>query len=81
MKERDTLNKLIDDGAVARNLYKDSSAQHAIAALQTLLHWLGFDRELKWKKYGADGDYGKWVAGHNAVIKINNTVFLHGGLS
>ena len=59
MKERDTLNKLIDDGAVARNLYKDSSAQHAIAALQTLLHWLGFDRELKWKKYGADGDYGK----------------------
>ena len=62
MKERDTLKKLIDDGAVATTLYKDSSAGYAIAALQTLLHWLGFDSELKWKKYGADGDYGKATA-------------------
>ena len=58
MKERDTLNKLIDDGAVTTTLRKGSSARHAIAALQTLLHWLGFDRELKWEKFGADGDYG-----------------------
>ena len=58
MKERDTLNKLIDDGAVATSLRKGSSARHAITALQTLLHWLGFDRELKWDKFGADGDYG-----------------------
>lgn len=58
MKERGTLNKLIDDGAVTTTLRKGSSARHAITALQTLLHWLGFDRELKWEKFGADGDYG-----------------------
>ena len=58
MAERDTLQKLIDVGTVATTLGKGSSARHAIAALQTLLHWLGFDRQLKWEKYGADGDYG-----------------------
>jgi len=26
-------------------------------------------------------DYGKWIAEHNAIIKINDTVFLHAGLS
>ena len=26
-------------------------------------------------------DYGKWIAEHNAVIKINDTVFLHAGFS
>jgi peptidoglycan hydrolase-like protein with peptidoglycan-binding domain len=59
MTERDTLQKLIDDGTVATSLRKGSSARHAITALQTVLHWLGFDGALKWKKFGADGDYGK----------------------
>jgi peptidoglycan hydrolase-like protein with peptidoglycan-binding domain len=59
MTERDTLKKLIDDGTVATTLHMGSSARHAISALQTLLHWLGFDRKLKWEKFGADGDYGK----------------------
>lgn len=26
------------------------------------------------------GKYGKWVLGHNAVIRINDTLFLHGGI-
>jgi peptidoglycan hydrolase-like protein with peptidoglycan-binding domain len=43
---------------VAGTLHKNSPARHAIVALQTLLHWLGFDQQLKWDKYGADGDYG-----------------------
>jgi hypothetical protein len=29
----------------------------------------------------ADGKYGQWIRGHNAVIKINDVLFLHGGLS
>jgi len=62
MKERDTLKNLIDEGTVAATLRKGSSARHAITALQTLLHWLGFDRELRWEKFGADGDYGKATA-------------------
>lgn len=27
------------------------------------------------------GKYGKWILGHNAVIRIDGTIFLHGGLS
>ena len=27
------------------------------------------------------GKYGKWLRGHNAVIKINDVMFLHGGLN
>jgi len=59
MTERATLQKLIDDGTIATTLRKGSSAQHTITALQTVLHWLGFDRALKWEKLGADGVYGK----------------------
>ena len=59
MAEPDTLQKLIDDGSIATSLRKGSSARQAITALQNLLHWLGFDRKLKWEKFGADGDYGR----------------------
>jgi hypothetical protein len=27
------------------------------------------------------GRYGKWIAGHNTVIRINDTIFVHAGLS
>jgi peptidoglycan hydrolase-like protein with peptidoglycan-binding domain len=56
--ERQTLHDLVDAGQVSATLYRGSSARHAISALQILLHWLGFDQELKWAQYGADGDYG-----------------------
>jgi len=72
MTERDTLQKLIDDGTVATSLRKGSSARHAITALQTLLHWLGFDRALKWEKYGADGDYGKATTAAVAAFAKRN---------
>lgn len=26
------------------------------------------------------GPYGRWVTGHNAVLRINDTLFMHGGL-
>jgi len=31
--------------------------------------------------FSPQGDYGKWIRGLNAVVQINDTVFLHGGLS
>ena len=31
--------------------------------------------------FGPKGVYGKWIRGNNAVIQINNTLFLHGGIS
>lgn len=30
--------------------------------------------------FALSGKYGQWIARHNAVVKINDTVFLHGGL-
>ena len=31
--------------------------------------------------YGLQGRYGAWLRGHPAVIRINDTLFLHGGLA
>lgn len=30
---------------------------------------------------GPNGKYGKWIRSHNAVLKIDGTLFLHGGIS
>ena len=32
-------------------------------------------------EFGPNGKYGKWIREHNAVIRIDDTLFLHGGLS
>lgn len=32
-------------------------------------------------QFGPQGRYGKWIRGHNAVIRINDTLFVHGGIS
>jgi hypothetical protein len=31
--------------------------------------------------FGPRGDYGKWLRGHDTIVKINGIVFLHGGTS
>lgn len=31
--------------------------------------------------FAPTGKYGKWILSHNAVLKINDTLFMHGGLS
>lgn len=31
--------------------------------------------------FGPEGRHGKWIRRHNAVVKIDQTVFLHGGVS
>ncbi len=42
-------------------------------------HPLGyFEHRLAW---GPKGKYGKWVRSHNTVIKIGDTLFVHGGIS
>ena len=39
---------------------------------------LGFvEHRVAW---APDGEYGSWVLDHNAVIKVNDILFLHGGL-
>ena len=58
MPDRNVLQRLIDSRNVERALRRGSSSKRAIRALQTILHELGYDKELNWEKYGADGDYG-----------------------
>ena len=42
-------------------------------------HPLGFvEHRLAWQK---GGELFQWIAAHNTVIRINNVLFLHGGLS
>jgi tetratricopeptide (TPR) repeat protein len=31
--------------------------------------------------FGPEGPYGRWIRGHNAAVKINGIVFLHGGIT
>ncbi len=31
--------------------------------------------------FGPNGKYGKWIKSHNTIIRINDTIFLHGGIS
>jgi hypothetical protein len=31
--------------------------------------------------FGPEGTYGRWIRGHNTVIKIDGSIFLHGGIS
>jgi hypothetical protein len=33
------------------------------------------------RAFGPRGDYGAWLRGKNAVVRINGVVFLHGGIS
>lgn len=59
MMSRNILVRLIEERTVESVLKRRSHAQEAIRALQTILHELGFDQELNWQQYGADGDYGR----------------------
>ncbi len=31
--------------------------------------------------FGPQGDYGKWIRSHNAIVKVGDTLFMHGGIS
>jgi hypothetical protein len=42
-------------------------------------HPLGYAEHRR--AFGPEGVYGKWIRGHNVVIRIDGTLFLHGGIS
>lgn len=72
MSYRATIEQLIQQQSVGSILTPGSSAREDIRALQHLLHELGFDSELNWEKYGADGDYGKSMAAAVAAFCAKN---------
>jgi len=55
---RKTIQELIDSREIESVLRRGSRDKNAVRALQNVLHELGFDLELEWEKYGADGIYG-----------------------
>ena len=52
------LKKVLDSNKVESVLRRGGLNKAAIMALQRLLFALGYGEELKWEKFGADGDYG-----------------------
>ncbi|MEM7373424.1 MAG: peptidoglycan-binding protein [Bacteroidota bacterium] len=56
----------IDLNEVETTLFDGSDDSAAIEGLQHVLHRLGYDKELKWERFGADGDYGGSTT--NAVL-------------
>jgi hypothetical protein len=42
-------------------------------------HPLGYAEHRR--EFGPSGKYGKWIRRHNAVIRIDESLFLHGGIS
>jgi hypothetical protein len=61
-----------NEAAVLRGDYKNLD--------RTELEPYGGMEALK-KAMTADGEYGKWLRSQNAVIKINDILFVHGGIS
>jgi hypothetical protein len=67
-------------------LYKEyqKSAKGVVFDETTRRNWeadhpLGYAEHRR--AFGPDGVYGKWIRGHNAVIRIDGTLFLHGGIA
>jgi len=58
MSHREAILGLIEDNTVSAVLRRGSGRRDDVRALQFILHALGFEDELNWQKYGADGDYG-----------------------
>ena len=58
MDAREKIAALIRDRSIASVLRRRSPDTEEVRALQTMLYELGFENELNWQKYGADGDYG-----------------------
>jgi peptidoglycan hydrolase-like protein with peptidoglycan-binding domain len=58
MTNQETIQQLIQNETLEEHLKQDSGNKESVRALQNLLHELGFDDELNWQKYGADGFYG-----------------------
>lgn len=63
MKDINIIKKMADNGTIAETLFRGSGSKKNVTALQNVLHEMGFDKELNWQRYGADGGYG------NATVK------------
>ena len=73
-----------DSERVRAGFWKREMKQNPHPALDAQRKWeeahpLGwFEQRIA---FSSEGKYGKWIRSHNAVVKINDTIYLHGGIS
>ena len=73
-----TLKALIEQNNVADVLKKKSSNKQAVKALQQSLFELGFGKELRWRDFGADGDYGEATTAAVKAFAEKNDIAANG---
>jgi hypothetical protein len=65
-------------------LRKDAAAKGLPATDDALRSRFEAETPLGWVEqrmaFSAKGKYGEWIRQHNAVVKVNDMIFLHGGL-
>ena len=59
LDEMHHMQDAVENAKILQQLYFKSGAKVAITVLQNVLHELGYDDEMNWAKFGADGEYGK----------------------
>ncbi len=66
------LQRLIDQELVEQHLKKGSDHSDSITLMQQTLFELGYGEPLKWKQFGADGDFGDATLSALKVFAENN---------
>ncbi|MCB9335107.1 MAG: M15 family metallopeptidase [Flavobacteriales bacterium] len=74
LDELQLLQEIINNNQCEEIFYKNSPKKEQIQALQTLLNEAGFGKELNWKKYKNDGDYGNCTTNAVIAFSIKNNI-------
>ncbi len=57
--ELELLNDALQEGDIETRIKENGRYKSGVSAMQTLLAELGYKRQLKWNKYGPDGEFGE----------------------
>lgn len=68
------IESAVNQGNIRQSLVQGSANKILITDLQRTLYELGFQKELKWDKYQADGDYGRATAAAVRAFAEKNNV-------
>jgi hypothetical protein len=86
-KAMDLLRKLEQQAAEAGGMVHPLLGNHEVMVMSGDLRYVhpsevkAFGDQVSFRQaFSREGDYGKWLRGHNTVIKINDVLFMHGGL-
>ena len=72
LDEMHHMQDAVNNASILKQLHYKSRAKVAVTVLQDILHELGFDEEMDWAKYGADGEYGKGTTAAVKAFAIRN---------